>query len=184
MNKDSQTLILVDDEGNKIGHANRLECHTGLGKRHLAFVVLLTSRTEFLIQKRKHDIFDGLWDVSCTSHPTVIERDDAISTIYEDETIEEAAEKCMKRELGVTATLRKAGAFNYFAQDGNHCENEHCIILIGKINQDPKPNPDEIYETRWISLAELVEEIEQNPNNFTPWLKHSIEIMTKDLSHL
>ncbi len=184
MEKDKQMLILVDDDGKKTGHARRDECHKGKGLRHLAFVVLLTSQKEFLIQKRKHELFDGLWDVSCTSHPMVVERDVAFGRIYEDETLEEAAEKCMQRELGITSSLRKIGHFNYFADHGENCENEHCIIFVGKLAEDPKPNLDEIYELRWISLAELAEEIESDPDKFTPWLKHSVDVMTKNLSHL
>ena len=176
MDKDKQILILVDDEGNKIGHENRLVCHAGKGKRHLAFVVLLTSRSEFLIQKRKHKLFDGLWDVSCTSHPVHIDG--------KDEKIEEAAKKCMQRELGITTDMKNIGAFNYFAQHGEFCENEHCAILIGKIKEDPRPNQNEIYEVRWISLAELVEEIETYPENFTPWIKHTVDFLKGNVSHL
>ncbi|MBI4895427.1 MAG: NUDIX domain-containing protein [Candidatus Aenigmarchaeota archaeon] len=182
--KDSETLILVDDEGNKIGHENRVVCHTGKGKRHLAFVVLLTTRNQFLIQKRKHKIFDGLWDVSCTSHPIALELEKGLATIYEDETTEEAAQKCMKYELGVTTHLKKIGAFNYFAQDGDHCENEHCVVLIGNIKDDPEPNPEEIYEIDYISLVDIVYRIESNPEEFTPWLKHTVDLLKQNVSHL
>ncbi len=175
-NKDFQKLILVDSEGNKIQHESRIVCHTGKGKRHLAFVVLLTTRNQFLIQKRKHKLFEGLWDVSCTSH--------VININGIDETIEEAADRCMKHELGITTNVKKIGTFNYFAQDGDHCENEHCVVLIGNIKDDPEPNPNEIYELDYVSLVDLVERIESNPEEFTPWLKHTVDLLKENVSHL
>ena len=90
----------------------------------------------------------------------------------------------MKHELGITTNIKKIGSFNYFAQFGDMCENEHCVVLIGNLKNDPTPNPDEIYELDYISLAELVERIEQNPEDFTPWLKHTIDFLKQNVSHL
>jgi len=51
-----QLLLLSDELGNVIGEATVEECHTGNGKRHLAFVVaIFNNKNEVLIQKRAKD---------------------------------------------------------------------------------------------------------------------------------
>ncbi len=49
-----QTLILVDNEDNILGYAPKSVCHTGKGKRHRAFVILLYNKDKkILLQYRK-----------------------------------------------------------------------------------------------------------------------------------
>ena len=41
MDGNNQTLILVDRRDKSLGYESKEKCHTGLGKRHRAFVTLL-----------------------------------------------------------------------------------------------------------------------------------------------
>jgi isopentenyl-diphosphate Delta-isomerase len=34
-----------------------------------------------------------------------------------------------------------------------------------------RPNPDEVMETRWITLHDLERELSEAPDRFTPWLR-------------
>lgn|SRR3989338_4255279 len=171
MEKSKQVLILVDETGRKKGHASRLECHTGKGKKHLAFVVFLKNdQGKFLIQKRRHELWDNFWDVSATSHPEHLNG--------RDETLEEAAEKCLERELGVSAETENVGFFDYYAEHpGNKCENEHCAVLVGMLEKEVTPNPSEVYEVKWALLGEIEKEINENGKEFTPWIKHTLKLL-------
>ena len=167
-----QVLILVDKENNKLGYAPRSVCHSGDGKMHRAFVVMLQNdRGKFLLQKRRHALWDGFWDVSATSHTLHLEG--------KDETYEEAAQRCLMKELNMRAeSFKNLGAFVYFAKRGENCENEHCSVLIARTNSTPKPNPEEVYELEWTCLEMLIMEIHENPKKFTPWLVETVKLLS------
>ena len=137
-----QTLILVDKADRKIGYASKEDCHQGRGKRHRAFVtILLDSKNRVLLQKRRHRLFDGLWDFTAISHP--LRMDD------KNEDYQEASDRALKKEMAIgSVPIRNIGGFNYFAKDGKNCENEYCAVLVGYYNGNYKPNPKEVYEAK------------------------------------
>jgi len=167
-----QMLILVDNNDKFLGYAPRTICHTGKGKRHRAFVIAIYNKEKkLLLQKRKHHVFDGLWDLTAASHPLKLKN--------KVETYNEAGNRCLKTEWNIRANLRKIGSFNYFSKDEEKCENEHCALLIGKLDGNPQANPDHAYDHRWVSLEELLKEVKQSPNRYTPWLMKSIPMLKK-----
>jgi len=166
-----QTLILVDDKNNMLGYAPRSVCHTGKGKRHRAFVILLYNKDKkILLQHRKHKVFDKFWDLAGASHPLHVDgknQDDI-----------EAALRCLRDEWEIeNVKLEKIGAFNYFKQDENRCENEHCYLIIGEYDGELKMNPEVAYGFKWVSFKELLSEIEKSPGMFTQWSKEAVKII-------
>ncbi|RJP46271.1 MAG: NUDIX domain-containing protein, partial [Armatimonadetes bacterium] len=135
---DNQIIIVCDEEGKLTGeYIAKEKGHLGKGQRHLAITVLLfNNQGQVLLQKRKHKVFDDIWDLTGATHPLHLKND-------HDETFEEATLRCLKREYGIEAeevkNLKNLGVFNYFAEckDGlcEHeaqpllCENEHCAML-------------------------------------------------------
>lgn len=170
---DDQTLLVVDDDNNFLGYAPRSVCHSGLGRRHRAFVTLLfDSSNRVLLQKRKHKLFDGLWDLTAISHPLRLNG--------KDETYQEASDRALKKEMGTGhVSIEEIGAFNYFAKDGKNCENEYCAVLVGKYDGNFVANPEEIYETKKISYREFVADVLANRPNYTPWAIESVAILEK-----
>lgn len=164
----SQILLVVDDEDKLLGYASREECHTGEGRRHRAFVTLLFDNSgNVLLQKRKHRLFDNLWDLTAISHPLHLET--------HDESFQEASDRALHKEMGIgSVEIENIGSFNYFADHGPNCENEHCSILVGIYNGDFKANPDEIYEVKKVPFEEFLEDIKKNPSNYTPWAVLSV----------
>ena len=72
-----QTLIVVDDEDNVVHYASRSDCHSGDGLLHRGVAILLhNSKAEVLLQKRKHDLFDNLWDLTGATHPLHLDDSD------------------------------------------------------------------------------------------------------------
>jgi isopentenyldiphosphate isomerase len=72
------------------------------------------------------------------------------------------------------------GFFDYFAQYGKFCENEHCAILIGEYNGPLRLNPKVGYSYKWIPDREFLQDIEENPKNYSPWAKESAKIIKKN----
>jgi len=127
---DKQIILAVDEDGKFSGEYIPKEVgHTGEGKRHLAITVLLyNNKGQVLLQKRKHKIFDNIWDITGATHP--------LHADAGDESLEEATRRCLKIEWGIREIrkIRVIGSFNYFAKYGKYCENEHCAILRWGMN--------------------------------------------------
>lgn len=169
-----QALIVVDDKDKMLGYAPRSECHTGKGKRHRAFVILLFNKEgKILLQHRKHKLFDKLWDLTAASHPLHING--------KDESYIEAAHRCLKNEWGIDKIeLKNVGAFNYFKEHSEHCENEHCALIVGEYNEKFVVNPEVAYGFRWVDFEQLLSEIHKNPDNFTIWLIEAVKLFERN----
>lgn len=160
-----QIILAVDDQGQFLEYIPKEVGHRGKGRRHLAVTVLLqNSQGKVLLQKRKHQIFDNIWDITGATHPLHFPNGT-------DETLEEATLRCLKDEWGIgqVKSLKSVGAFNYFAQYGALCENEHCYLLVGEYEGEVKLDSNLGYEYKWIERGEFLEDITKNPQNYTPW---------------
>lgn len=109
----------------------------------------------------------NLWTNTCCSHPRP------------GETIIDAGKRRLQEEMGMQAMLENIGRFHYIAHFENGLvENEVDYVLIGMDNgQDPKPNPDEVQNYRWISISDLEKELVERPELFTPWLKQALGLV-------
>lgn len=162
---------MVDDEDNFIEYASRRICHQGQGLRHRAVALFIyNSGEDILLQKRKNELFNGLWDLAGATHP--LHRGDV------DESYLQSALRCSKDEWGVAWQLNQVLSFTYFASDGQYCENEYCVLFAAKHDDKLAPNPDHIYEFKWIVWADLQSELKREPERFTPWLKVAVDLIT------
>ncbi|MBI2578956.1 MAG: NUDIX domain-containing protein [Candidatus Aenigmarchaeota archaeon] len=164
-----QMLILVDDNDNELGTAPRSECHSGAGKRHRAFVVILiNNKGELLLQHRVGKKLGGdRWDVSATSH------------VLAGEDYDSAAKRSMKHELGIdfSRSLTDCGAFIYTEHYGDSSENEFCRTLAGEWNNGFFPNREEMSEAKFVPLAEVIEDMKKDATHkkYTKWFYLSME---------
>lgn len=165
MNTDNQMLLLVDSNDVFSGnYAKRIDCHTGKGIHHRAFVVLLENKKgEVLLQKRKHKLWNNFWDTTAISHPLHLKTGD--------EFYEKAALRALKNEMVITARieLKNIGGFNYFAKHGDNCENEYCAILIGNYNGEVSPDANSVYEYKWMPKNKFIENCLMDDSDYTPW---------------
>jgi len=166
-----QTLILVDNNDRILGYAPRSVCHTGKGRRHRAFVVALYNNNGMLLlQRRKHDLFSNMWDLTGASHPLRLKS--------RNETYSEAATRCVKTEFGISGVhFRRIGAFNYFAPQGKKCENEHCAVIVGRYDGKVRPNHNVAYGFRWVTLRETLTEIRKKPESFVMWARLGAKVI-------
>ena len=83
-----------------------------------------------------------------------------------------AVERRLEQELGLYADLQFAFKFEYrtsFEDKGT--EHELCWVYIGRTDTSPVINTTEISEWRWMDPDELDVELQEHPEEFTPWLK-------------
>lgn len=172
VSNDSDLLIRVDGNDRDLGTIAKRDAHLGAGTLHRAFsVFLFNSRGETLLQRRALGkmLWGGYWSNSVCSHPRVGEE------------ILDAAVRRVLQELNVAATdIKSIYAFVYrvpFKDIGS--EYEYCYVFTGRLEQDPKPHPDEIMEWRWIKPAELIDWVKREPHLFTPWFKQELEELRK-----
>ena len=162
-NNPLDTLILVDPQDREIGFRSKEECHRGAGTLHRAFsVFLFNDAGEVLLQQRsaQKPLWPLYWSNSCCSHPR------------RGETVEVAAQRRVREELGVPCELEFLYKFEYQAQFGTvGAEHELCWVFAGFADGTVTANDAEIAAFRYVSPQQLTREIDSDGARFTPWLK-------------
>ena len=171
----TELVILVDEQDNPIGTAEKLEAHRQ-NLCHRAFSVFICRfrpELEILLQQRASDKYHSpnLWTNTCCSHPRPGE-----------DTIE-AGQRRLKEEMGIESSLKSLGSFHYIAHfDNGLTENEVDHVLVGMTDLDTfQPNPAEARAWRWVAVSELKKEMAQRPGDFTPWLARALTIVELNL---
>ncbi|MEV4924578.1 isopentenyl-diphosphate Delta-isomerase [Streptomyces roseoverticillatus] len=154
-------LELVDGDGRTIGTAEKLAAHIAPGKLHRAFsVFLFDDAGRLLLQRRALEKYHspGVWSNTCCGHP------------YPGEPPFVAAARRTGEELGLApALMREAGTvrYNHPDPDSGLVEQEYNHLFVGIVRAEPRPAPEEIAETAFVTPAELEELRERYP--FSAW---------------
>jgi isopentenyl-diphosphate delta-isomerase len=164
---DLQKVILVDESDRQIGLEEKLKAHKNGAKLHRAFsIFVFNNKGETMLQKRAMSKYhtQGKWTNTCCSHP------------MPGEEVADAAHRRLREEMGFDCEMKEAFSFIYKAEVGNELtEHEYDHVFFGTYEGKPKLNKEEAMSFRWIPLAKLKEEVQKNPDNFTPWLKISLD---------
>ena len=157
---DMQEVILVTERDEEIGTMEKMEAHRR-GVLHRAFsIFIFDDRGNMLLQKRAKDKYHGggLWSNACCSHP------------FPHETIEEAAERRLREELGFQTTIEKAFSFTYRAAVENDLiEHEFDHVFFGTHEGKLNPNKEEVEAVTYLSMEDLEIKIQEQPAKFTKW---------------
>lgn len=153
------------------------EVHDGMGMLHKAFSVFVFRHdgAELLIQLRSRHkmLFPLRWANTCCSHPAPSDTD-----------LPQAGMRRLREELGFTVALREAGAFVYRAQDldARRSEYEHDTVLIGHLRDsvEPRPDPAEVVEWKWVETATLRRDMREQPEKYAPWLAAALALALQD----
>lgn len=166
--KEMDELILVDKDDNEIGNEEKVKCHLGEGILHRAFsVFIFNNKGDLLLQQRGKEkmLWPLYWSNTCCSHPR------------KGEDYEGAAERRLKEEMGFSCPVKFIGKFQYQVPYKNiGSENELCSVLVGMYTGRVVPNPEEVESWKWIDYKNLLEDVEKNPDMYTPWFKMELEI--------
>ncbi|KNE81977.1 MULTISPECIES: isopentenyl-diphosphate Delta-isomerase [Streptomyces] len=142
-------LELVDESGVTTGTAEKLSAHLPPGRLHRAFsVFLFDSAGRLLIQQRALGKYHspGVWSNTCCGHP------------YPGEAPFAAAARRTAEELGVSPSLLcAAGTVRYNHPDpaSGLVEQEFNHLFVGLVQDEPRPDPEEVGETAFVTAAEL-----------------------------
>jgi len=157
-----ERVILVNERDEQLGLMPKMEAHEK-GLLHRAFsVFLFNPEGELLLQQRALGKYHspGLWTNTCCSHQR------------HGETSLEAGKRRLMEEMGIDCELQEAFSFIYKASFENGLtEHELDHVLVGTFAGDPKPDPKEVEEFKWLSIDELKVDMERHPENYTAWFK-------------
>lgn len=166
-------VVLVDGNDNVLGEKEKFEAHKNPVPLHRAISVVIfdPKREKMLLQKRA----DGkptwplFWSNATCTHP------------YPNESYKEAAERRLKEEMGFKVPLKEIFRFIYKAEyDKNWGEHEYDVVFEGTYGGETKPDSNEVADYKWIGINDLLNDINANPENYSPWFK----IILKKLKNL
>ncbi|SDW75451.1 isopentenyl-diphosphate Delta-isomerase [Litoreibacter albidus] len=135
------------------------------GLRHKAVSVFVMRRDKVLIQQRALSKYHtpGLWANTCCTHPLW------------DEVPLDCAIRRLDEELGITGLDPVFRDHLEYRADVGHGLTEHEVVdvFMAEAPDDlaANLNPDEVMDIRWISVFDLVTEVDQHPQRFTAWLR-------------
>lgn len=204
--------ILVDSEDKIVGHANKYASHRfdaqqPEGLLHRAFsVFLFNSDNKLLLQQRAANkiTFPRVWTNSCCSHPlhgydpTEVDGDQDIAAGAVPGA-KRAAVRKLFHELGIPSHELPLEKFKYLTRL-HYCaadtgtwgpksewgEHEMDYILFIKTEVTLQPNPEEVMDTRYVSLDELRNMMRPESGlMWSPWFRiiaeHFLERWWNDL---
>lgn len=164
-------LALVDKEDNIEGKMERWRVHKK-GVLHRAFTVAIFYRNKLVLQHRKHPVFDGVYDVTCSSHP-----------VFKNGRVEEnkkAVYKTLRREWDIKkedllGEPKKKGKILYKANDKKspYRENELCHFYAAEVKKLPKFKPEFAYGMDFLERKNLG----KTKLHLAPWAKKLVPLL-------
>ncbi len=169
-----EQITLVDKDDMRIGAMGKMETHEK-GLLHRAFSIFVKNdKGEIMLQKRATGKYHsgGLWTNTCCGHPR------------DGENLISAAHRRLGEEMGFDCPLKELLSFTYGADlDRGLKENEFLHVFLGEHSNAPVLNPEEADDWKWITIGELRQDIDKNPDTYTYWFKIALEeIEKKNLS--
>lgn len=157
-------VILVNEKDQATGTKEKLKAHQE-GLLHRAFSIFtFNNKGELLIQQRASHKYHSRnkWANTCCSPPVT-------NSDFNTE-----ARKRLQEEMGFECELKEIFSFIYKAKLEELTEHELDHVFIGEYNNDPNPNPEEVQDFKWITLENLKEDMEKEPDKYAYWFKHII----------
>lgn len=171
-----EQVVLLDDDGNAAGVADKATVHTNDTPLHLAFSChVFNAEGRVLVTRRALGklTWPGVWTNSFCGHPAP------------DESLEDAIGRRARAELGIGVSgLRLVlPDFRYRAVDASGIvENEVCPVYRAVTTDAVAANPDEVSEWQWVDPDSLVSAASAAPYAFSPWLVWQLEQVERDFS--
>lgn len=161
-----EKVVLVTEKDEVLGLMDKMQAHEN-GLLHRAFsVFLFNTKGEMLLQQRASQKYHSplQWTNACCSHPR------------NGETYEQAAQRRLREELGISCAIEEKFWFLYKADVGqNLWEHELDHVFTGNYEGEFQLNPEEVAAVRYISMEDLDAEMKNNPEHFTEWFKIILE---------
>jgi isopentenyl-diphosphate delta-isomerase len=157
-----ENVILVNSNDEQIGLMPKLEAHEKAVLHRAFSVFILNDKNEIMLQQRAQHKYHSplLWTNTCCSH----QRDG--------ETNLQAGNRRLYEEMGFGTELKELFHFIYKAPfDNGLTEHELDHVMIGYSNQEPKINPEEVENWKWMSIEDVQRDMQIQPEVYTVWFK-------------
>lgn len=157
-----ENVILVNENDEQIGLMPKMEAHEK-ALLHRAFsVFVMNDKGETMLQQRAAHKYHSplLWTNTCCSHQREGENNTA------------AGMRRLQEEMGFDTELKELFSFTYKAPfDNGLTEHELDHVMVGRFNDEPNINPDEVAAWKWMKPEAVKVDMEVNPNVYTAWFK-------------
>ncbi|MBI2031405.1 MAG: hypothetical protein HYT08_02210 [Candidatus Levybacteria bacterium] len=171
--KTRQLIAKINRNGKVIGQIDKWQTHRK-GILHKALTIAIFYKDFLIIQHRKHPAFDGVFDITSSSHQLFIDGKLQSSS--------EATYATLKREWNLSKKdilyepLNK-GAIYYRAKDtkSEFTEHEMCDILVTEVKKLPTPNFDFAYGFSLVKKKEILNKKSRIYQALAPWVKKALE---------
>ncbi len=145
---------VVDARDRVIGQATRGDVHARGLLHRAAHVFVFNSSGQLLLQQRSatKDAYPLCWTSSCSGH------------LDSGETYQAAAIRELGEEVGL------AGEVELLVKlpAGPETSNEHTALFRLVCDEPPNPDPTEVADLRWATVAEWQRELQESPERFDP----------------
>ena len=169
MNQNPELVVLVDEQNNVLGTTPKETVHSQNTPLHRGFSAFIFDfEGKLLLQQRSHlkHTWPLVWSNSCCGHPALHENN------------VDAAHRRLKEELNLEVKdLFEVEPYRYQFVRGAVMENEICPILVGFTNNQPIASPNEVEATKWQDWREFIQEIKNNPQNWSDWCVEEVSIL-------
>ncbi len=142
----------------------KLEAHVR-GLPHKAVSVFVLRGHSVLMQQRAMGKYHtpGLWTNTCCTHPDW------------DESALDCANRRLEEELGITGLSPQFRHHLEYRADvgGGLTEHEHVDVFVAEADDTLRiaANPDEVMDIEWIDYHDLLRQVQDSPDRFTPWVR-------------
>ena len=157
-----ELVVLVDEHDNQVGLMPKMEAHEKAVLHRAFSVFVFNGQGELMLQQRAATKYHSplLWTNTCCSH----QRDGETSLA--------AGKRRLQEEMGFVCDLTEVFQFVYKAPfDNGLTEHELDHVMIGTYNGEPNVNPEEVASHKWMSLEDVKNDMEDNPQQYTAWFK-------------
>jgi isopentenyl-diphosphate delta-isomerase len=160
-----EQVVLLDEDGESIGVADKATVHDRQTPLHLAFssYVFNSAGRLLLTRRAPHKVtWPGVWTNSCCGHPAPGER------------ISEAVTRRLRDELGlpVVGVDLVLPRFRYRAEMPNGVvENELCPVFRAVTDADPRPAPEEVDSVEWVDWPPFAHAVSAGERDISPWCR-------------
>jgi isopentenyl-diphosphate delta-isomerase len=157
-----QQVILVNEEDEQIGVAEKMQAHEK-GLLHRAFsVFIFNTKGEMLLQQRALNKYHsgGLWTNACCSHPRPGEE---TST---------AALKRLREEMGFETALEEIFDFIYNVElENGLTEHEFDHVFVGEYGGKINFSKEEVLSFCYKNPKEIQRSLQKDPKQYTAWFR-------------